>query len=90
MISLTIDGFQGPTRGTTIPGRNSDIVLAEAFPEAGHFIEKPISSHEDFAELDKVGNAFKGKITSVGYMLRYLRGMSRLLPAAIIDPDISC
>ncbi|ORY33983.1 putative oxidoreductase C terminal-domain-containing protein [Naematelia encephala] len=79
-LHLTVDGFHSTTRGSTTPNRNSDIVLAEAFPQAAHFIEKPISAleSEDFQQLDEVAAALKGKITSVGYMLRYLKAVQEM------------
>ena len=60
-------------RGSTQPGRNLEKQLMKLFPNAALFIEKPISSSE-FSEVDKVREALKGKVASVGYMLRYLKG----------------
>jgi hypothetical protein len=62
-------------RGSTQPGRNLEIQLIKLFPDAALFIEKPISSSE-FTEVDKVKEALRGRIVSVGYMLRYLKGES--------------
>lgn len=60
-------------RGSTKPGRNLEMQLINLFPDAALFIEKPISSSE-FSEVDKVKAALQGRIVSVGYMLRYLKG----------------
>jgi hypothetical protein len=73
IMRLVIDGFQPVMRGSTQPGRNLEMQLIKLFPDAALFIEKPISSSE-FTEVDKVKEALKGKIVSVGYMLRYLKG----------------
>jgi hypothetical protein len=70
---LIIDGFQPVLRGSTQPGRNMEMQLIKLFPEAALFIEKPISSSE-FTEVDKVKKILEGRIISVGYMLRYLKG----------------
>jgi len=72
---LVVDGFQPVMRGSTRPGRNLEMQLIKIFPDAALFIEKPISSSE-FSEVDKVKEALKEKTVSVGYMLRYLKGMS--------------
>jgi hypothetical protein len=60
-------------RGSTKPGRNLEMQLIKLFPDAALFIEKPISSSE-FPEVDKVKESLQGRIVSVGYMLRYLKG----------------
>ena len=75
---LVIDGFQPVMRGSTQPGHNLEMQLINLFPKAALFIEKPISSSE-FTEVDKVRQALEGRIVSVGYMLRYLKGQTTLL-----------
>jgi hypothetical protein len=75
MLSLVIDGFQPVTRGSTQPGKDLEIQLIKFFPDAAFFIEKPISAWE-FTEVDKVRQALEGRVVSVGYMLRYLKGRS--------------
>lgn len=70
--SLIINGLQGYFRGTTLPGRDSDVKFAKLFPGAAQFIEKPISAGPS-DELDKVNQQLTG-VASVGYMLRYLKG----------------
>jgi hypothetical protein len=72
---LAVDGFQSTTRGSTLPGHDTEIQLIRSFPEVAHLIEKPISAGS-FDEAEKVKEALKGRVVSVGYMLRYLRGTS--------------
>lgn len=70
---MVVDGFQPVTRGSTRPGQNTELQLIKMFPKAALFIEKPISAWE-FSEVDQVKEALEGRIVSVGYMLRYLKG----------------
>lgn len=64
--------------------------LIRLFPDAAFFIEKPISAWE-FSEVDKVKEALQGRIVSVGYMLRYLKGESSGVPSqAILLISVSC
>jgi hypothetical protein len=67
--SLAVDGFQSTTRGSTVPGHDTEMQLIRSF------IEKPISAGS-FEEAEKVKEALQGRVISVGYMLRYLRGTS--------------
>jgi hypothetical protein len=71
--SLAVDGFQSSTRGSTLPGHDTEMQLIRSFPEVAHLIEKPISAGS-FKEAEKVKEALRGRVVSVGYMLRYLRG----------------
>lgn len=48
--------------------------LIKLFPEAAFLIEKPISI-ASMEEVEQVREALKGRVVSVGYMLRYLKGM---------------
>jgi hypothetical protein len=73
--SLAVDGFQSTTRGSTQPGHDTEMQLIRSFPEVAHLIEKPISAGS-FDEAEKVKEALQGRVVSVGYMLRYLRGTS--------------
>jgi predicted dehydrogenase len=87
-LHQSVDGYDGAKpdavfvgtppsfRGTMIPGRNIDVVVSQKWPSAAIFLEKPVSS-------ERVGNvrplaAFfneMGTLVTVGYMLRYLKGM---------------
>lgn len=49
--------------------------MIKLFPDAGFLIEKPISS-AGVDQVDQVKEALKGRVVSVGYMLRYLKGRS--------------
>jgi len=62
-------------RGTMIEGRNIEVAIAEKFPSAALFVEKPISSAlpEDVVSLIPYFED-KGTFVAVGYMLRYLKG----------------
>ncbi len=73
--SLAVLGFGPLPRGSTVPGKDAELQLIKHFPDAAMFIEKPISS-DSFDEVDKVAEALQGRATSVGYMLRYLKGRS--------------
>jgi hypothetical protein len=64
--------------------------LIRLFPDAAFFIEKPISAWE-FSEVDKVREALQGRIVSVGYMLRYLKGESSGVPSQAMSLiSVSC
>ncbi|KAK8864421.1 hypothetical protein IAR55_001669 [Kwoniella newhampshirensis] len=84
---LAIVGFQPNTRGTTIPGHDNEMELVHSFPDIALLIEKPISDTDDFGEVEAVGKALKenGTITSVGYMLRYLKAVQEM--KKIIDEN---
>ncbi|WVF71483.1 hypothetical protein IAT40_006289 [Kwoniella sp. CBS 6097] len=84
---LAVQGFQANTRGTTIPGQDSEIRLIGHFPNIALLIEKPISDYPDFKEVEAVGQKFKenGNIISVGYMLRYLKAVQAI--KKIIDDN---
>lgn len=71
--SLVVDGLPPIARGSTQPGHDNEVRMLKLFPSAGFLIEKPISI-ASFEEVDKVREALQGRIVSVGYMLRYLKG----------------
>lgn len=81
--SLAIDGFQPITRGSTVPGHDSELKLIRLFPDIALFIEKPISAWE-VDQVDQVKEKLEGRIVSVGYMLRYLKGGSPLTPLSSV------
>lgn len=68
-------GFHCAGRGSTRHGRNAEIQLIGMFPGIALFMEKPLSM-DTFEEVTAVSDALKeaGTITSVGYMLRYVKG----------------
>ncbi|WWD17283.1 hypothetical protein CI109_101723 [Kwoniella shandongensis] len=82
---LAVLGFQPNTRGATIPGHNNEIELVRSFPNIALLVEKPISDLDDFAEVEAVAKELKGTITSVGYMLRYLKAVQEM--KKIIDDN---
>jgi len=69
-------------RGTTKPGRDIEIQILKAFPGVALFMEKPVAT----GPADEIEEAFKvakvineaGVICSVGYMLRYLKGVQMI------------
>ncbi|OCF36826.1 hypothetical protein I316_01422 [Kwoniella heveanensis BCC8398] len=75
---LAVQGFQANTRGTTLPGQDSEMRLIEHFPNIALLIEKPISDYPDFKEVEQVGKKLKGNVVSVGYMLRYLKAVQAI------------
>ncbi|WVQ99425.1 hypothetical protein IAU59_006560 [Kwoniella sp. CBS 9459] len=75
---LAVQGFQANTRGTTLPGQDSELRLIEHFPDIALLIEKPISDYPDFKEVEAVGQKLKGNVVSVGYMLRYLKAVQAI------------
>lgn len=70
-----VDGFPPIARGSTQPGRDNELRLIRQFPEAAFLIEKPVSI-ASLAEVEQVREALRGRVVSVGYMLRYLEGES--------------
>jgi len=69
-------------RGTTRPGRDIELQVLRYFPEAALFIEKPIATgpEDEIEEGFKVSQAIidSGAVCSVGYMLRYLKGVQMI------------
>jgi len=69
-------------RGTTRPGRDIELQVLKHFSEAAIFIEKPIATgpENEIDEAFKVSQALvdSGQICSVGYMLRYLKGVQMI------------
>lgn len=47
--------------------------MATLFPDAAFLIEKPVST-APMEEVQKVRELLRGRVVSVGYMLRYLQG----------------
>nr|XP_018262781.1 uncharacterized protein I303_04264 [Kwoniella dejecticola CBS 10117]OBR84939.1 hypothetical protein I303_04264 [Kwoniella dejecticola CBS 10117] len=78
---LAVLGFQANSRGSTKSGHDNELEIIKYFPKIGLSIEKPISDVEDFNDVEAVGKKLKenGNVTSVGYMLRYLKGMLKSL-----------
>ncbi|WWC62163.1 uncharacterized protein I303_104755 [Kwoniella dejecticola CBS 10117] len=72
---LAVLGFQANSRGSTKSGHDNELEIIKYFPKIGLSIEKPISDVEDFNDVEAVGKKLKenGNVTSVGYMLRYLK-----------------
>ncbi|WVR07063.1 hypothetical protein IAU60_004102 [Kwoniella sp. DSM 27419] len=75
---LAVNGLPARARGTTLAGKDSEMQLLEHFPNMAMFIEKPLSDVPDMAEVEKVGQKLKGRVTSVGYMLRYLKAVQEM------------
>jgi hypothetical protein len=71
--SLVIDGLPPIARGSTKLAHDNEIQLMKFFPKAAFFIEKPLSN-ASIEEVEKVKEALVGRVVSVGYMLRYLKG----------------
>ncbi|KAI0797984.1 putative oxidoreductase C terminal-domain-containing protein [Abortiporus biennis] len=69
-------------RGTTQPGRDIELQILHHFPDTALFIEKPVATgpSSEIDEAFKVAKAIeeKGTITSVGYMLRYLKAVQMM------------
>ncbi|KAI0046694.1 hypothetical protein FA95DRAFT_1493597 [Auriscalpium vulgare] len=69
-------------RGTTQPGRDIELQIMRFFPGVAMFIEKPIATgpSEEIVEAFKVAKAISDSaaVCSVGYMLRYLRGVQMI------------
>lgn len=66
-------------RGRQESGRDLEKALIEAFPNAGIFIEKPVSTgpvDQAFQIAERLKNA--GNVVSVGYMLRYLKVVQKM------------
>jgi predicted dehydrogenase len=69
-------------RGTTQPGRDIELQILRAFPGVALFMEKPVATGpaDELGECFKVARAIAdaGAVCSVGYMLRYLRGVQMI------------
>ncbi|KAH9066435.1 putative oxidoreductase C terminal-domain-containing protein [Lactarius vividus] len=69
-------------RGTNRPGRDIELQILRHFPGVALFIEKPIATgpEDEIAETFKISQAIvdSGAICSVGYMLRYLKGVQMI------------
>ncbi|OCF59345.1 NAD binding dehydrogenase [Kwoniella mangroviensis CBS 10435] len=78
---LVLLGSPPAFRGTTDPskGFNTEIQLAEGFPKAALFVEKPVSTGS-VEEASKVAQYLEGKpnLVSVGYMLRYSAAVQKM------------
>lgn len=66
-------------RGRIEPGRNCEMVVADALPGVGMFVEKPVSTGP-VDELMRVSSYIQGRLgpLSVGYMLRYLKVVQKM------------
>ncbi|KAF8136621.1 putative oxidoreductase C terminal-domain-containing protein [Boletus edulis] len=69
-------------RGTLQPGRDIEMQIQKHFPGVAMFIEKPIATG-DKSEIEETFKIAKfisesGAITSVGYMLRYLKATQKM------------
>ncbi|WRT66398.1 uncharacterized protein IL334_003354 [Kwoniella shivajii] len=84
---LAIIGFQPTSRGSTKPDHDNELELIRLFPKVGLFVEKPLSDISDFKDVEEVGRRLKenGNVTSVGYMLRYLKAAQEI--KKIIDEN---
>jgi hypothetical protein len=71
-------------RGSDEPGRDLELQIAERWPGCGLLVEKPVGgdgSVDSAAACVRVARALERKATltvGVGYMLRYLKGVSAL------------
>ena len=75
--SFAIVGVPPFARGTDIQGRDLELQLVSVFPRCALFVEKPVSSGpEDACWRVAQALAVPGTKVGVGYMLRYLKGMS--------------
>ncbi|WFD32284.1 hypothetical protein MSPP1_003329 [Malassezia sp. CBS 17886] len=66
-------------RGGHQPGRNLEVLIVDKLPQAGIFIEKPVST-SSVQEAAHVSQYLRKKdnIISVGYMLRYLKVVQKM------------
>jgi predicted dehydrogenase len=78
-------------RGTTQPGRDTEMQIMKHFPGIPLFVEKPITTgaKEEISEAFKVARAVSESrtICSVGYMLRYLKAV-QMMKQILIDEDL--
>jgi predicted dehydrogenase len=69
-------------RGTTKPGRDVELQILKAFPGVALFMEKPVATgpEDEISECFKVAKSISDAnvVCSVGYMLRYLRGVQMI------------
>jgi hypothetical protein len=65
--------------GSIEPGRNAEVLLSQAFPDIGMFIEKPISTSpvREVLACSEYLTASE-HVVSVGYMLRYLKCVQKM------------
>ena len=64
-------------RGTMTPGRDIELTASKKFPTSFLFVEKPISSaHPSLVQHLKQYFQQTGTFVAVGYMLRYLKGVT--------------
>lgn len=74
MTRLALCGLPPYGRGTTTPGKDTDLQIHKVFPDCTLFVEKPISATSDIDDVKRVAKQLEECITSCGYMFRYLRG----------------
>lgn len=79
MPSLIIFGIPPNFRGSSLSRSDAELQAQHHFPRAALFLEKPITSGtaEDAKSVSSLLSS-AGTRTSVGYMLRYLEGESRM------------
>lgn len=70
---MALLGVQPSVRGSTEPGKDAELQIKKYFPATAQFVEKPISSSE-LPKVEQVASQLGDTLTSVGYMLRYLKG----------------
>jgi len=70
-----IIGVPPAYHGSTKKGADIEVAFAQKFPKVAMFIDKPVSS-ASVSEVRKVGHLIRHRdgVTSVGYMMRYLKG----------------
>ncbi|WFD43028.1 hypothetical protein MPSI1_001679 [Malassezia psittaci] len=66
-------------RGRLEKGRNLEVLVAEHLPNTALFVEKPVTTGpvEEAAQVSKILKK-QGNLTSVGYMLRYLKVVQKM------------
>lgn len=72
-------GCPAAFHGADVPGADLELRILKAFPNAGIFVEKPISA-SPVPNCLNVAQAIEDRrtICSVGYMLRYLKVVQRM------------
>ncbi|PWN38469.1 uncharacterized protein FA14DRAFT_160024 [Meira miltonrushii] len=81
-IHLIVNGIPPHFRGTELKGKDADVQLMDAFPNAKAILtEKPVSASDPTViDCDSVAEHYKNfkGATSVGYVLRYLNVVQTL------------
>ncbi|EPQ28407.1 uncharacterized protein PFL1_04234 [Pseudozyma flocculosa PF-1] len=85
-IDLIVVGCPPHFRGTTTPGKDTDVLVSRAFPRAGSIlVEKPVAAvdpkggecHAALKEMH-VWSQANGEALGVGYMLRYSKAVAAI------------